>query len=78
MTKNNSSTYLITGGAGFIGSHLADALLAADHRVLVIDNLSTGRIENINHLMDKPAFHFAHWVSKGYNHVPDIVIDRHS
>jgi len=58
MLKNNA-TYLITGGAGFIGSHLADALLAAGHRVLVIDNLSTGRIENINHLLDNPAFHFA-------------------
>jgi UDP-glucose 4-epimerase len=52
-------TYLITGGAGFIGSHLADALLAADHRVLAIDNLSTGRLDNITHLIDNPAFHFA-------------------
>jgi len=59
MSKNSKSTYLITGGAGFIGSHLADALLLAGHRVLVIDNLSTGRIENINHLMENPSFHFA-------------------
>jgi UDP-glucose 4-epimerase len=59
MSKNNGSTYLITGGAGFIGSHLADALLAAGHRVLVVDNLSTGKIENINHLMAHPDFHFA-------------------
>jgi UDP-glucose 4-epimerase len=58
MLKNNA-IYLITGGAGFIGSHLADALLAAGHRVLVIDNLSTGRMDNINHLMDNPLFHFA-------------------
>jgi UDP-glucose 4-epimerase len=54
-----STTYLITGGAGFIGSHLSDVLLAAGQRVLSIDNLSTGRIENIAHLLDHPNFHFA-------------------
>ena len=52
-------TCLITGGAGFIGSHLAEALLAQGHRVLVIDNLSTGRWENIAHLVGNPKFHFA-------------------
>jgi UDP-glucose 4-epimerase len=52
-------TYLITGGAGFIGSHLADALLAAGHRVLVIDNLSTGSIRNIEHLLGHENFRFA-------------------
>jgi UDP-glucose 4-epimerase len=40
-------TYLITGGAGFIGSHLAEALLAAGHRVLAVDDLSTGSLHNI-------------------------------
>jgi UDP-glucose 4-epimerase len=50
---------LITGGAGFIGSHLSDVLLAAGQRVLSIDNLSTGRIENIAHLLGHPQFHFA-------------------
>jgi UDP-glucose 4-epimerase len=53
------TTYLITGGAGFIGSHLADALLAEGHRVLVIDNLSTGSLSNIEHLLDDPNFRFA-------------------
>ncbi|MBI1815265.1 MAG: GDP-mannose 4,6-dehydratase [Deltaproteobacteria bacterium] len=43
-------TYLITGGAGFIGSHLADALLTAGHRVLVLDDLSTGSRRNLAHL----------------------------
>jgi UDP-glucose 4-epimerase len=49
---------LITGGAGFIGSHLADALLDAGHEVHAIDDLSTGSIENIAHLKDRPAFHY--------------------
>ncbi len=39
---------LVTGGAGFIGSHIADACLDAGHRVIIVDNLSTGRIENVN------------------------------
>jgi UDP-glucose 4-epimerase len=49
---------LITGGAGFIGSHLAEALLAAGHRVVAIDNLSTGRISNIAHLLERSDFQF--------------------
>ncbi len=47
---------LITGGAGYIGSHLADALINADHQVTVLDNLSTGRITNISHLLDQTRF----------------------
>jgi UDP-glucose 4-epimerase len=51
--------YLITGGAGFIGSHLAETLLSAGHVVTVIDNLSTGQFKNIQHLTENPNFHFA-------------------
>jgi nucleoside-diphosphate-sugar epimerase len=49
---------LITGGAGFIGSHLAEALLNAGHEVDVIDNLSTGSIRNISHLKAQPKFKY--------------------
>ena len=49
---------LITGGAGFVGSHLAEALLARGDEVHVIDNLSTGSIENIEHLKAEPLFHY--------------------
>jgi UDP-glucose 4-epimerase len=49
---------LITGGAGFIGSHLAEALLEQGHRVTAVDNLSTGRYGNIAHLARRPDFQF--------------------
>jgi UDP-glucose 4-epimerase len=49
---------LITGGSGFIGGHLAEALLDAGHTVFVLDDLSTGSIENIAHLKGRPGFHY--------------------
>jgi UDP-glucose 4-epimerase len=49
---------LITGGAGFIGSHLADALLARGHSVILLDNLSTGRHQNIERLLGRPDVEF--------------------
>ena len=48
--------YLVTGGAGFIGSHLCEYLLEQGHTVHALDNLSTGRLENIDHLTDHPRF----------------------
>jgi UDP-glucose 4-epimerase len=50
--------YLITGGAGFIGSHLAEALLARGEHVLILDDLSTGSVENIRHLKSRENFHY--------------------
>jgi UDP-glucose 4-epimerase len=50
--------YLITGGAGFIGSHLCELLLGQGHRVVAIDDESTGRVENIQHLRPLPHFQF--------------------
>ena len=48
--------YLITGGAGFIGSHLADALIARGDRVVALDDVSTGSVDNVAHLLENPSF----------------------
>jgi len=52
------SKVLVTGGAGFIGSHLCEALLRQDDEVFVVDDLSTGRMENVLHLQERKGFHF--------------------
>jgi len=57
--SNTPSRVLITGGMGFVGSHLAGALLEQGHQVTVVDNLSTGRFDNTQHLIGNPHFHFA-------------------
>lgn len=49
---------LVTGAAGFLGSHLTDALLADDHSVVGVDNLCTGSLDNLSHLQNEPRFHF--------------------
>ncbi len=49
---------LITGGAGFIGSHLAEHYLASRHQVTIVDNLSTGSMENVGHLRQQPGFRY--------------------
>ena len=58
---------LITGGAGFIGSHLAEALIARGDHVLVLDDLSTGSVENIRHLKSSSKFHY--WIDSVMNRV---------
>ncbi|MBP5786743.1 MAG: GDP-mannose 4,6-dehydratase, partial [Kiritimatiellae bacterium] len=57
---NNPPVTLVTGGAGFLGSHLCDRLLAEGHRVIAMDNLLTGNLDNIAHLRSDPKFEFIH------------------
>ena len=54
------ATCLVTGGAGFLGSHLCDALLARGHRVICVDNLETGSLANIEHIRDPQRFTLLH------------------
>src|SRR5664279_1890013 len=58
--------FLITGGAGFIGSHLSDLLIEHGHGVHVLDDLSTGAMENICHLKDHPRFEYT--IDSAANH----------
>jgi len=57
---------LVTGGAGFLGSHLCDRLLAEGHDVVCLDNLITGDTENIAHLMENQKFSFVHYDVTNY------------
>jgi len=57
-TNGAAKTILIAGGAGFVGSHLSDALLAQGHRVICVDNLQTGSLRNIEPLENHPGFSF--------------------
>ena len=60
---------LITGGAGFLGSHLAESLLEQGHHVVCMDNLSTGTIDNVSHLMGREAFTFVKYNVCDFIHV---------
>lgn len=61
---------LITGGAGFLGSHLCDRMLVEGFKVVCMDNLITGNIQNIEHLFGNPDFEFIHYDVTNYVHVP--------
>jgi UDP-glucose 4-epimerase len=65
--------YLITGGAGFIGSHLADRLLAEGHQVRVLDDLSTGSTGNIRHLENQLAFECTIGSARNADLVGDLI-----
>lgn len=60
---------VVTGGAGFLGSHLCDALLARGDEVVVIDNLITGSLRNVEHLFGHPGFTFQHHDVTNFVHV---------
>lgn len=64
---------LITGGAGFIGSHLADELLARGHSIIVLDDLSTGRHANLTHLLGRPDVEFVLGSICNPDRVDDVV-----
>ncbi len=57
-SKSQQPTSVVTGGAGFLGSHLTDLLLARGHKVIAIDNFVTGSVDNISHLGGNPNFKF--------------------
>ncbi|MFB9840080.1 NAD-dependent epimerase/dehydratase family protein [Actinoallomurus acaciae] len=60
MADRTGTRYLVTGGAGFIGSYLVNALLARGETVVALDNLQTGRLTNLEEASESPHFHFVH------------------
>jgi len=66
-------TSVVTGGAGFLGSHLCERLLAEGHRVICLDNLITGNVANIEHLSGNKSFRFIHHDVTEYIYLPGEV-----
>ena len=64
---------VVTGGAGFLGSHLTDKLLANGHKVIALDNLITGNVANIEHLSDNEDFKFIKHDVTEYIYIPGEV-----
>ena len=73
MAANSRPTSVVTGGAGFLGSHLTDRLLAEGHRVVAVDNLITGNTANIEHLAGNENFQFIKHDVSNYIFVADEV-----
>lgn len=61
---------LITGGAGFLGSHLCDRFIAEGFEIICMDNLITGNMDNVAHLLDHPKFKFIKYDVTEYIYVP--------
>ena len=75
MPARSKPASVVTGGAGFLGSHLSDRLLAEGHRVIAIDNLITGNQANIGHLAGNPDYHFIRHNVSNFIFLPDSKID---
>ncbi len=75
MNTNPQSkkTSVVTGGAGFLGSHLCERLLSEGHTVICIDNLITGSLDNIEHLFQRKEFAFIQYDVTNFIHVPGDV-----
>ena len=70
------SKYLITGGAGFVGSHLADRLVDESAEVVILDNLLLGSVENIKHLLDRKQVRFIKEDLLNFDKVRIIMIEE--
>jgi dTDP-glucose 4,6-dehydratase len=73
--KKSKAVSVVTGGAGFLGSHLVDRLLGEGHRVIAVDNLITGNTANIGHLAGRPDFHFIKHNVSNFIFLPEDEID---
>ncbi len=73
--KKSKPVSVVTGGAGFLGSHLVDRLLVEGHRVIAIDNLITGNTANIGHLAGNENFHFIKHNVSNFIFLPDEKLD---
>ncbi len=69
-------TVLVTGGAGFLGSHLCDYLINKNEKVICVDNLFTGSKENIKHLLDNPNFKFINHDIINPLYIEDTIVDQ--
>src|SRR5947199_7178189 len=75
MPARSQPISVVTGAAGFLGSHLTDRLLAEGHRVIAIDNLITGNPANIGHLAGNGNFHFIKHNVSNFIFLPDEKLD---
>src|SRR4030095_16246131 len=75
MSPSAKPVSVVTGGAGFLGSHLTDRLLTEGHRVIAIDNLITGNVANIGHLAGNENYHFIRHNLSNFIFLPDQKID---
>src|SRR5437762_1405078 len=74
-SKSSRPVSVVTGGAGFLGSHLVDRLLAEGHRVIAVDNLITGNTANIGHLASNENFRFIKHNVSNFIFLPEEKID---